>query len=218
MTRKLYLIAFLFITFALAKSSYAQITTNLLAPYDSPTFLVDSILLGEGVLATNHTFQGDLIQIGFFNGVNSKIGIDSGIVLATGDISEIEPGGGGGFFVNNIDDPDLLDLANSVPGLIGQNFNVSSVNDVAILEFDFVPVSSYLSFKYVFASQEYFAYENTQFNDVFGFFISGPGIVGPYDSPAAFPDGSINIATFESIEPNSLGVDLPITISSVNAN
>jgi hypothetical protein len=75
-----------------------------------------------------------------------------------------------------------------------------------------------LSFKYVFASQEYFAYENTQFNDVFGFFISGPGIVGPYDSPAAFPDGSINIATFESVEPNSLGVDLPITISSVNAN
>ena len=120
--------------------------------------------------------------------------------------------------MNNIDDPDLLDLANSVPGLIGQNFNVTSVNDVAILEFDFVPVSSYLSFKYVFASQEYFAYENTQFNDVFGFFISGPGIVGPYDSPAAFPDGSINIATFESVEQNSLGVDLPITISSVNAN
>ena len=218
MTRKFYLIAFLFITFALAKSSNAQITTNLLAPYDSPTFLVDSILLGEGVLATNHTFQGDPIQIGFFNGVNSNIGIDSGIVLATGDISEIEPGGGGGFFVNNINDPDLLDLANSVPDLIGQNFTVNSVNDVAILEFDFVPVSSYLSFKYVFASQEYFAYENTQFNDVFGFFISGPGIVGPYDSPVAFPDGSINIATFESVEPNSLGVDLPITISSVNAN
>jgi hypothetical protein len=108
MTRKLYLIILLFITFALAKSSYAQITTNLLAPYDSPTFLVDSILLGEGVLATNHTFQGDPYQIGFFNGVNSNIGIDSGIVLATGDISEIEPGGGGGFFVNNIDDPDLL--------------------------------------------------------------------------------------------------------------
>jgi hypothetical protein len=147
MTRKLYLIALLFITFALAKSSYAQITTNLLAPYDSPTFLVDSILLGEGVLATNHTFQGDPIQIGFFNGVNSNIGIDSGIVLATGDISEIEPGGGGGFFVNNIDDPDLLDLANSVPGLIGQNFNVTSVNDVAILEFDFVPVSSYFVFQ-----------------------------------------------------------------------
>ena len=79
-----------------------------------------------------------------------------------------------------------MELASSVPDLIGQNFDVTSVNDVAILEFDFVPVSSYLSFKYVFASEEYFAYENTQFNDVFGFFISGPNIVGPYSSPPEY--------------------------------
>ena len=59
-----------------------------------------------------------------------------------------------------------------------------------------------------------FAYENTQFNDVFGFFISGPNIVGPYSSPPEFPNGSINIASFESTEINSLGVELPITISS----
>ena len=104
--------------------------------------------------------------------------------MGTGDIVEIVPGAFGGFFANAINDPDLLELASSVPGLIGQNFDVTSVNDVAILEFDFVPVSSYLSFKYVFASEEYFAYENTQFNDVFGFFISGPNIVGPYSSPA----------------------------------
>ncbi|MDA7794532.1 choice-of-anchor L domain-containing protein [Flavobacteriales bacterium] len=218
MTRKLHFTFLLLATFACAKLTFAQITTSTIAPYNSQTFLVDSVLLGDGVLATNHSYQGDPNQIGFFNGVNCNIGIDSGIVLATGSISELEPGNFGGFIVNGIDDPDLLDLANSVPELIGQNFNVSSVNDVAILEFDFVPVSSYLSFKYVFASQEYFAYENTQYNDVFGFFISGPGIVGPYDSPGAFPDGSINIATFQSVEPNSLGVDLPITISSVNAN
>ena len=54
----------------------------------------------------------------------------------------------------------------------------------------------------------------TLFNDVFGFFISGPGIVGPYASPPAFPNGSINIATFQSQEANN-GVELPITISSV---
>ena len=70
-----------------------------------------------------------------------------------------------------------------------------------------------LLFKYVFGSQEYFAYENTQYNDVFGFFISGPGIVGPYSSPAGFPDGSINIATIPDSDP-----ELPITISSVNAD
>ena len=133
-------------------NSYAQITTDSNPPYNSPIYLVDSLLLGEGVVATNHIFQGDPLQIGFFNGENSNIGLDSGIVMGTGDIVEIVPGAFGGFFANAVDDPDLLGLASSVPDLIGQNFNVTSVNDVAILEFDFVPVSSYLSFKYVFAS------------------------------------------------------------------
>ena len=197
---------------------YSQINTNSNAPYSSPVYLVDSLLLGEGVIATNHLFQGDPLQIGFFNGENSNIGLDSGIIMGTGDIIEVVPGAFGGFFANAVNDPDLLELASSVPELIGQDFNVTSVNDVAILEFDFVPVSSYLSFKYVFASEEYFAYENTQFNDVFGFFISGPNIVGPYSSPPEFPNGSINIANFESTELNSLGVELPITISSVNAS
>ena len=197
----------------------AQITTDNATPYDTPEFLVDSVLLGGGVVATNHQYQGGPDQIGFFNGLNSNLGIDSGVVLCTGDIDELIPDGfGGGVPPNNVNDPDLLDLANSVPGLIGQNFQVSSVNDIAILEFDFVPASSFLSFKYVFGSVEYFAYENTEYNDVFGFFISGPGITGPYDSPPAFPDGSINIATFPSTEANSLGVLLPITVSSVQVN
>ena len=46
---------------------------------------------------------------------------------------------------------------------------------------------------------------------MFGFFISGPGITGPYSAPAGFPNGSVNIATV----PNSTPA-LPITISSVN--
>ena len=78
-----------------------------------------------------------------------------------------------------ITDPDLLTVANSVPPLIGQTFTVGSVNDVAILEFDFVPTSDSISFRYVFGSEEYFAYENTQFNDVFGFFYRGPELMVP---------------------------------------
>ena len=58
----------------------------LIHRYNSPIFLVDSLLLGEGVIATNHIFQGDPLQIGFFNGENSNIGLDSGIVMGTGDI------------------------------------------------------------------------------------------------------------------------------------
>jgi gliding motility-associated-like protein len=90
--------------------------------------------------------------------------------------------------------------------MIGQSFSVSSINDVAKLEFDFIPTSDTITFRYVFGSQEYFAFENTSYNDVFGFFLSGPGISGPY------ANGAENLAIVPGSNP-----PLPITISSVNS-
>jgi len=52
--------------------------------------------------------------------------------------------------------------------------------DASILEFDFIPQSDTLKFNYIFGSEEYPEYVNSGYNDVFGFFISGPGIAGPF--------------------------------------
>ena len=207
-------LVFLFILFLNIFKLDAQIIIDNNIPFNNSTWLVDNILLGGGVVASNHSFQGDALQIGWFDASNTNLGIDSGIVLSTGDIYSLDPIIGGSFPIlpNTVTDPDLLNVANSVPGLIGQTFSVSSVNDIAILEFDFIPTSDSLEFRYVFGSQEYFAWENTEYNDVFGFFLSGPGITGPYASPAIHPNGSINLA----IVPNS-NPPLPITISSVNS-
>ena len=209
--KNIYLLATLIL--GISNVAFSQITTDYNAPNNDPIHLIDNILLGGGVVASNHSYQGDTMQIGFFNGINSNIGLDSGVVMSTGDIAVLDPNfpGFGGFVNNTVTDPDLLTVANSVPPLIGQTFTVSSINDVAVLEFDFVPTSDSLFFRYVFGSNEYLTYVNTQYNDVFGFFISGPGITGPYSAPAAFPNGSVNIATV----PNSTPA-LPITISSVN--
>jgi hypothetical protein len=43
----------------------------------------------------------------------------------------------------------------------------------AYLEFDFVPSGEKVFFQYIFASEEYNEFVNSQFNDVFGFFING---------------------------------------------
>ena len=210
MTRLTFILVF-FVT--LVPSLYAQITTDFTVPNNNPIHLIDNVLLGGGVIANNHTYQGDTMQIGFFNGVNSNIGLDSGVVMSTGDISVLDPNfpGFGGNPNNIATDPDLLIVANSVPPLIGQTFTVGSINDVAVLEFDFIPTSDSLFFRYVFGSNEYLTFVNTTYNDVFGFFISGPGITGPYSAPAGFPNGSVNIATVPNSNPA-----LPITISSVN--
>ena len=213
MKLKLLLFSFLF-SFVL----YGQITVDNTAPYDSPVFLIDNVLLGGGIVASNHSYQGDSIQIGYFDATNTSLGINNGVVMATGDIAVLDPLflGFGGIVSNIVSDPDLLNVANSVPPLLPSpytnSFTVSSINDVAILEFDFIPTSDSLSFQYVFGSEEYFAFENSQYNDVFGFFLSGPGITGPYASPVFHPDGSVNLAIVPGSNP-----PLPITISSVNS-
>ena len=62
---------------------YSQINVNNTSPYNSPITLIDSILLGGGVVSSNHSFQGDAIQIGYFNAINTNLNMDSGIVLST---------------------------------------------------------------------------------------------------------------------------------------
>ncbi|MBK7297043.1 MAG: choice-of-anchor L domain-containing protein [Flavobacteriales bacterium] len=61
-----------------------------------------------------------------------------------------------------------------------------------------------VSFNFVFASEEYPGYVCGTVNDAFGFFISGPGITGP------FSNGAANIALIP-------GTTVPVTINSVNS-
>lgn len=71
--------------------------------------------------------------------------------------------------------------------------------NATVLSFDFVPYAGIVEFRYVFASEEYPEYVGSDFNDVFGFFISGPGI-----------GSNVNIARIP-------GSNVPVTINNVNA-
>jgi gliding motility-associated-like protein len=202
------------VLFSGVKIAQAQLTVNnntYVTPNPAQS-LVNNVLLGAGVTASNITYTSLAnpgAHLGFFNGTNSNLGLDSGIVISTGNVLNNMPGA----LFPDIDSitpgvyPDLLNVANSVPPLIGQTFSVSNVYDVAVLEFDFVPVADSVKFRYVFGSNEYLTWINSSYNDVFGFFISGPGINGPYAG------NSQNIA----VVPNS-NPALPITISSVQPN
>lgn len=151
--------------------------------------LVQDVLLGSGVTVSNITFTGDAGAIGFFNGSNSNIGLDSGIVLTSGNIANVPgPNNSSGSGIDNgtAGDADLDQLSSA------------STHNAAILEFDFIPTAKKLKFKYVFGSEEYMEFVNSGYNDVFGFFISGPGITG-----------SPNIALIP-------GTSTPVTIDNVN--
>lgn len=185
----------------------AQLTVTNAPPYNSPQYLIENVLLGSGVIASNFTFTGNQAQIGFFDGSASIIGLDSGVVIFTGAISGLQPGDTTNSNMNNNSDTDLFNVANSVPPLIGQSFYVTGTYDAAVLEFDFIPTGDTVKFRYVFGSNEYQTYINTKYNDAFGFFISGPGITGTYSNNAE------NIAVIPNTNP-----PLPVTVSSIQPN
>ena len=172
------------IFFSFMAKSQILIDNNL--PNNSATYLVDNVLLGGGIVGSNHSFIGDPNQIGFFNGVNSNLAIDSGIVLSSGNILElVGPNSSGSTSTpfSGAGDP-TLDL------VVGP---VDYTNDAAVLEFDFIPTSDVISFKYVFGSEEYLEFV-TSFNDAFGFFLSGPNPSGGnyVDQNLAIVPGTVN--------------------------
>ena len=125
-------------------SAQIELTQDL-----APEALVEGVLEGEGVDAFNVSYSGSLSQIAVMgNGSSLGIPLDDAVIISTGhalaaecDAYGLEDG------LGQVND-DLLEVANSVPGLIG-SFNVSSVNDVASLEFDFIPADDQFGFAFV---------------------------------------------------------------------
>ncbi len=186
----------LFIAFLLySLIAKSQIVLDNNPPYNTATYLIDNVLLGGGIVGSSHSFIGDPNQIGFFNGVNSNLAIDSGVVLSSGNILElIGPNSSGSTSTpfSGAGDP-TLDL------VVGP---IDYTNDAAVLEFDFVPTSDVISFKYVFGSEEYLEFV-TSFNDAFGFFLSGPN-----------PSGGNYIDQNLAIVPGT--TNTPVSIFNVN--
>lgn len=155
----------------------------------SPGQLVQDVLLGDGVEVFNINYTGSNQAIGTFDATNTSVGIDEGILITTGTINKGPEGPHG---PNNRKDAGL-DNGAAGYGPLSNLVNGKTFN-AAVLEFDFIPYSDTVRFKYVFASEEYPEYVNTDFNDVFAFFISGPGIPGGTRNMAIIPGTSQAVA------------------------
>ena len=120
---------------------------------------VNDILLGNGIQAFNITYQGGDEQLGYLTEADDVFSISSGLVLSCDVAENLECPEDfitcDGCLGLGFDDSDLLDIANSVPALIGETFAVNSVNDGCVLEFDFIAAGDTVSFDYVFGSDEY---------------------------------------------------------------
>lgn len=178
---------FIFLLLISSTISFAQLTTNTGI---NPQALVQNTLIGSGVTVSNITFNGSPSSIGSFSGTGTNLGIANGIIITTGTV--IDNGSGPQGPNNQAGAGQTNGGAGStlLSGIIGGE----QTYDAAILEFDFIPYSDTVRFKYVFGSDEYPEFappNNSGYNDVFGFFIAGPGITGLQNIARLPNNGSI---------------------------
>ncbi|MDP4867087.1 MAG: gliding motility-associated C-terminal domain-containing protein [Crocinitomicaceae bacterium] len=181
---------------------HSQITIN--NTLYTPTQLVDGILVpaGNGTTISNVTFSGvynnsNRYQVGYFTTATTtlaQMGFSSGVVLSTGNTSNIpltlgqNPQAAAQMSTNFVScTAGEIREGGTCPTVINDvNILAGAANyyNAAILEFDFVPVSNVVQFRYIFGSEEYtdnsglINYQCSSYNDKFGFLISGPGIAG----------------------------------------
>lgn len=202
---------------ATSTSVNAQITIDN-TTYNANT-LVDGVLVptGSGTTVSNAQFRGCLnvsgrYQMGYFSTATTTqaaMGFTEGVVLSTGNTSDIPLSlgtnpGSVAQMSRNYTSGSAGELRSS-NGAAGQDADIDNLiapenyYNGAVLEFDFVPVSTDVSFRYMFGSEEYndqsgsaFAinYNCSSYNDKFAFLISGPGITGGQ----GYQNDAINIA------------------------
>ena len=142
----------------------------------TPQQLVENILINssciDNVVVTNvvgGNFGGATQSYGYFDANGSNFPFQSGIVLSTGRLT-------------NVPGPNTSLSDDNAGGWIGDNdleaaLNENNTINATILEFDFTSVASQISFRYIFASEEYQeGNPNTcQYSDLFGFLIRPVG-------------------------------------------
>ena len=155
-----------------AKSAQESAVALQVTPGVGAQSLITNTLVGGDCFSVaNVTASGNIMSRGTFSNGASNIGIGSGMVMSTGSVGILggpnSSNSTNGGFNQLASDPDLRTL---IP--------TYDLYDANVIEFDFTPTANTVTFDFLFGSEEYCEYVGTQFNDVFGFFVTGPGISG----------------------------------------
>jgi len=204
----------------------------------TPTQLVTDVLVGTSgscgtpnisnvTVSPSQLVTNDDRFWGYFNKSTSTFPFEEGIILTTGFARKAGNSAEGDILSddnNGGSDPDLV----AAIGVTTQIFNAG------VLEFDFVPTSSQMKFRYIFASEEYtgsYPCPPLQFDDAFALLLKPntpgstytnlavlPGGAGPVSVPNILPGsfscGPINAQYFGSLAPNATnynGTTAPLT-------
>ncbi|MGR7813555.1 choice-of-anchor L domain-containing protein [Lacinutrix undariae] len=142
----------------------------------TPQQLIEDILIDSdcinNVVVTNVSggnFNSADESYGYFNATGTAFPFQEGIVLSTGRLSNVQGPN------NSLSDDDATGWAGDID--LENALQESNTINATILEFDFTSVASQISFRYLFASEEYQEGDSNtcQYSDLFGFLIRPVG-------------------------------------------
>ena len=196
---------------SLTAVSFAQVSGLQLAPLGSSqasdaTALIDRLVgpFAAGVTVSNITYTGDDSAAGVFDGGTGIVGFEGGIVLSSGRV--IDAVGPNTLDMTSTDfagsqgDADLDALVDEVFDCDPPSNPCPPTFDAASLEFDLQTGFDEVFFEYVFTSEEYNEFTNSQFTNIFGFFIDGTNF-------ALLPDATTPVAINSINAGNPVGTD-----------
>jgi hypothetical protein len=177
-----YKLSFAMLLLLMTNSMQAQFqvtnTANASSAYD-PITLISNVFIGQGMDIDTIIFEGSPQQVGYFQNGGTAIGINEGILITNGNAESAATANTSGSTTTSYNTTNTTSPLNGIA--------TGNVNDIAQYTIVFTPTSSTLSFNYVFGSEEYPEWVGSTFNDVFGFFISGPNNIGPFTNVALVP-------------------------------
>jgi len=192
--KSFYFILVYFILIGQTQSQVIQIIDDSFTPQE----LIEDVLFPDNTnciqnVSLNNAVSGNFSNTssyGYFQSSSSGFSLDKGIVLSTGKLTNV-PGPN-----DNLSDDDA-------PGWMGDSdleniLGITNTTNATSISFQFTPQADNLSFRYIFASEEYRENEPTtcDFSDVFGFLIRP--LNGSFENIAVVP-----------------GTDTPVSVTTV---
>jgi gliding motility-associated-like protein len=164
-----------------ANAQYIQVDDTYTAQQ-----LVENVLINSPCAnVSNFTVSGDTFSpgeqsFGYFNSGSSGFPFADGIVLSTARAKRSEGPN------DNLIDEGSNAWAGDAD--LEQALGISNTYNATVLEFDFVPLTSHISFDYIFSSEEYHGTATCTYSDGFAFLLKEVGSSGGYQNLALIPN------------------------------
>jgi gliding motility-associated-like protein len=178
----------------IVSAQFIQVNDNYSAQQLVDALIGNSCAQASNVVVSGWSGSAGGNSYGYFTAGTSGFPFDNGIVLSTG-------------FAASATGPNTSLLSEGSQGWPGDTdledaLNVGNTINATVLEFDFVPFTSHISFNYIFSSEQYLTSITSQnqcnYTDGFAFLLKEAGSASPYQNLAVVP-----------------GTDIPVKVNTV---